>query len=94
MQHRRLGDALPASQVAVGLKVANMSRERWAFQAARWQPSWSVKAKRPPGKPKLRWEDAIKQFLISKDWLDVASDACMWRGLEDAFYRGDLNELW
>jgi hypothetical protein len=77
-----------------GFKVANMSRERWAFQAARWQPSWSVKAKRPPGKPKLRWEDAIKQLLISKgiqkDWLDVASDACMWRGLEDAFC---LNEL-
>jgi hypothetical protein len=74
-----------------GSKVANMSWERWAFQAARWQPSWRVKAKRPPGKPKLRWEDAIKQFLVSqdiqKDWLDVASDVSMWRDMEDAFCR-------
>ena len=45
--------------------IASLPVERWAVQAAEWNPELSTKHKtyRAIGRPKRRWEDEINEFL-------------------------------
>jgi hypothetical protein len=78
-------------------RMIKWGRMRWTEHVARMEEGRSVyrvlvgnvEGKRPPGRPRLRWEDNIK--IDSQevgcgglDWIELAQDWDRWRALVNA----------
>jgi hypothetical protein len=62
--------------------IARMGEERNMYRALMGKPE----GKRPPGRPRRRWEDGIRMDLSeigwgSVDWIQLAQDRDRWRAL-------------
>jgi hypothetical protein len=62
--------------------VARMEEERNVYRVLMGNPE----GKRPPGRPRRRWEDEIRMDLReigwgSVDWIQMAQDRDWWRAL-------------
>ena len=76
------------------VRLIKSRRMRWAGHVARMEEGRGVhrvlvgkpEVKRPPGRPKRRWEDNIKMDLEEVgrgcgDWMELAQDRDGWRAL-------------
>jgi hypothetical protein len=67
------------------MHVACMGEERKVYKVSVGKP----KGKRPPGRPKLRWEDGIRMDLREiglggVDWIQLAQDRDQWQAVVSA----------
>jgi hypothetical protein len=64
--------------------VARRDDGRWSRRLLRWEPHGG---RRSWGRPALRWEDTICQFMRNKGeaWLEAAQDRFKWSSWEDEF---------
>ena len=81
------------------MRVVKSRKMRWAGHLARVGEGRGVhrvlvgkpKGKRPPGKPRRRWEDNIKMDLqevgvVCGDWLELAQDREIWWALVNTVF--------
>jgi hypothetical protein len=79
------------------VRVIKSIRMRWTGRATRIGDGRGMhrvlmgkpEGKRPPGRPRLRWEDNIKADLQKvgcggMDWIELAKDRYRWRALVNA----------
>jgi hypothetical protein len=62
--------------------MASVEEDRNVYRALKGKPEW----KRPPGRPRRRWEDGIRMDCReigwrSVDWIQLAQDRDRWRAL-------------
>ena len=78
-----------AAQWVWAAKTASRTDERWSAIVAQWEPCNA----RRKGRPRLRWTDALSDFLDHKfqrktpkmEWWQVAKDQRKWDDLMDEF---------
>ena len=63
-------------------RLATAEDGRWSQKILTWRPLSG--AGRCPGRPKLRWADALERYA-GGDWVSTAADPSQWRLLEDGF---------
>ena len=97
--HRRHNNELrQLSELPLITNIIRSRRLQWAGHVARMEEGRMAKAvmlgkpegRRPPGRPRLRWEDNVKRDLsllgveAVEQWCEVAGDRAEWRGLVEA----------
>ena len=93
----------------MAMRIASLPQERWKSNITEWNPCLDnkIKASRPVGRRRKRWEDEVNEFLRPEDteetrssdlknnstWKVEAKKKKEWKAREKAFSTRDSSKI-